>query len=73
METDKKPVHRAIRLEESVAALCDIEQMFLKLERPDVFQAFTPKQRARYHNALQRLRDLIEQLANDTAQQQSAS
>jgi hypothetical protein len=70
---EKKPVHRAIRLEESIAALCDIEQMFLQVENTDVFQAFAAKQKTQYYDTLSKLRELIQDLSNDTSREQLAS
>jgi hypothetical protein len=69
----KKPPHRAMYLEDALHALGEMERMFAELESSDVFQAFTATEKARYHDALGRLRDLIHELEEDTAQEQLAS
>jgi hypothetical protein len=69
----KKPVHRAMYLEDALHALGEMERTFAELESSDVFQAFTSKEKAQYHDVLGRLRDLIHDLEQDTAQEQLAS
>jgi hypothetical protein len=39
----------------------------------DTFQVFSSKEKAQYHDVLTRLRDLIHDLEQDTAQEQMAS
>jgi hypothetical protein len=69
----KKPVHRAMYLEDALNALEEMERTFAELETSDVFQAFTAKEKAQYRDTLRRLRDLIHNLEQDTAQEQLAS
>jgi hypothetical protein len=49
-----------------------MEQTAAELESSDVFQAFTSTEKARYHDALSRLRDLIQDLEQDNVQEQLA-
>jgi hypothetical protein len=70
---EKKPVYRSRRLEESVAALCEIQQMFLQLETTDVLRALTAKQKTQYQDALSRLRDLIQDLWQQASGEQLVS
>jgi hypothetical protein len=69
----KKPVHRAYRLEDALLALHEMEASASQLENSDAFQAFTATQKAQYRDALSRLRDLIHDLEQDSAQEQLAS
>jgi hypothetical protein len=69
----KKPPHRAMYLEDALHALADMERTFAELESSDVFQAFTTKQKLEYRDVLGRLRDLINDLEQDTAKEQLAS
>jgi len=69
----KKAVHRAFLLEDTLMALQDVEQTASQLERSDVFQFFTTRQKAEYRDLLSRLRDLIRDLEQDSAQEQMAS
>jgi acyl-CoA reductase-like NAD-dependent aldehyde dehydrogenase len=69
----KKPAHRAMYLEDALHALEDMERTFAELETSDVFQAFTAKEKAQYRDVLSRLRYLIHDLEQDTAQEQLAS
>ena len=70
---NKKPVMRAIRLEEALADLTDAEQILSKLENTHVFLAFTERQKRQYHAMLDQLRDMIHDITNDTSQEQLAS
>jgi hypothetical protein len=69
----RKPVRRAIRLEEALAALNDAEQILYQVENSDVFQAFTSMERSQYYEALAKLHDLIRDLSLDTYREQLAS
>ena len=69
----KKPPHRTMYLEDALHALADMERTFAELESSDVFQAFTSAEKARYRDVLSRLRDLVRDLQEDTAQEQVAS
>ncbi|HEX6503456.1 MAG TPA: hypothetical protein VF011_09415 [Terriglobales bacterium] len=69
----KKPPHRGMYLEDALHALGEMEKMFAGLESSDVFQAFTATEKARYHDALGRLHDLIHDLEQDSAREQLAS
>ena len=70
---NKKPVMRAIRLEEALLDLMEAERTLSSLETSDVLQALTDKQKRRYRQALGELRDLIQDITNDTSQEQLAS
>ena len=70
---NKKPVHRAIRLENILFEIHDAEQILLKVEASAEFQALKPRQKLRYHDVLGGLRTLIYDLEQDTAQEQLAS
>ncbi len=69
----KKPPHRAMYLEDALHALADMERTFAELESSDVFQAFTLPEKARYRDVLNRLRDLVRDLEQDSAQEQLVS
>ena len=69
----KKPVKRVMLLEEALSDLMEAELILSSVERRDVFQAFTPKQKQDYHEALSRLRVLIEKVSGDASQEQMAS
>lgn len=69
----KKPVHRAMYLEDALHALQEMERTCAELEHSDVFQAFTTIEKLQYRDVLGRLRDLIHDLEQDTAQEQLAS
>jgi hypothetical protein len=68
----KKPVMRAIRLEEALLDLMEAERTLALVETSDSFQAFTDKQKRGYRQALGELRDLIHDLTNDTSQELAA-
>lgn len=69
----KKPVHRAYLLEDALITLHDMERTASELERSAVFQTFATKEKAAYRDVLSRLRDLIHDLEQDSAQEQLAS
>ena len=69
----KKPVHRAIRLEDALMTLQETERTLADLEHSDVFQTFTTNEKTQYRDVLRRLRDLIRELEQDSAQEQLAS
>jgi predicted NACHT family NTPase len=69
----RKPVHRALLLEDAVNALQVMERTASGLEKSDVFQAFTTSQKVEYRDLLNRLRDLIHHLEQDSANEQMAS
>lgn len=69
----KKPVHRAYLLEDALITLHDMERTASELERNAVFQTFATKEKAAYRDVLSRLRDLIHDLEQDSAQEQLAS
>ena len=69
----KKPVHRAMYLEDALIALQEVEGTFAQLESGEQFQAFTAKQKAQFRDVLTRLCDLIHDLEQDSAQEQLAS
>jgi len=69
----KKPVHRALMLEDALNALQEMVRTASELESSDVFQTFTKRQKTEYRDVLSRLRDLIDDLEQDNAQEQMAS
>jgi hypothetical protein len=69
----KKPAHRAMYLEDALIALLEMEKTAAELESSDAFQAFSNRRKAQYRDALNRLRDLIHDLEQDTAKEQLAS
>ena len=69
----KKPAHRAFLLEDALLALMEIERTLVELQSGDTFQIFSTKEKAAYRDSLSRLRDLIHDLEQDSAQEQLAS
>jgi len=47
-----------------------MEKTFAELERTHIFQTFTTKEKAAYRDSLNRLRDLIHDLEQDSAQKE---
>jgi hypothetical protein len=70
---EKKPVHRAIRLEEAIADLSDAERIVAQLVTRDVLQAFSEIQRTNYYAVLLLLRELLRDLTQDASRDQIAS
>lgn len=68
----KKPVHRALHLEDILNTLQEMERTCTELENSDSFQSLTTSQRAEYRALLSRLRYLIHDLEQDNAQEQLA-
>ena len=69
----KKPVRPVLLLEDAVLALMEMERTASDLESSDLFQTFTVRQKVEYRAVLSRLRDLIHDLEQDSAQEQLAS
>lgn len=69
----KKPVYRAMLLEDVLVALMEMERTASELQRSDAFHILTTSQRLEYRDMLTRLRDLINDLEQDSAQGQIAS
>jgi len=69
----KKPVHRALRLENTVYELLEIESLLAQVSKSEGFDALTRGQRAKYQDVLSSLREIIADLAQDTSQEQLAS
>ncbi len=69
----KKPVHRALRLEEALADLQDAEHILSQVETSDALQGFTHRQKRHFYEVLADLRDLIHDLEQEAAQEQVAS
>ena len=69
----KKPVHRAIYLEDALNILQMTECMYAELEHSDLFRALSTRQKAEYRDVLTRLRRLIHDQEQDNAQEQLAS
>ena len=66
----KKSIHRASLLED---ALLTLERTASELERSNGLQTFTKQQKSEYRDVLSRVRDLIHDLEQDSAQEQLAS
>jgi len=69
----KKPVHRALYLEDILHTLQEMERTCSEVENSDALQALTTRQRADYRAVLSRLRYLIRDLEQDAGQEQLAS
>jgi hypothetical protein len=69
----KKPLHRAIRLEEAIAELRHAERIVAQLQSSDVLQAFTDIQRTHYYAVLLLLRELLRDPSQDNSREQIAS
>jgi predicted YcjX-like family ATPase len=69
----KRSMHRASLLVDALNELTEMEMAFADLQEADVFQSFTTKEKAHYLDVLTRLRDLIRELEEDSAQTQRAS
>ena len=69
----KKPVKRAIRLEEVLGDLIGTEATLLRLEMDEGFNALTEKQMRLYNEVLAKLRELVQDLSNDVAQEHHAA
>jgi len=68
----KKPVHRAMQLADILNTLKEMETTCTELENSDVFQSLTTNQRAEYRALLSRLRYLVHDLEQDSAQEEVA-
>ena len=69
----KKPVQRATLLEDVLADLIQVEETLLQLELSEPFDALTEKQAQLYTEMLARLRELVQDLSNDVAQEHRAA
>jgi hypothetical protein len=69
----KKSVHRAMYLEDALNLLQEMERMYTELENSDIFPALSTRQQVEYRDVLSRLRYLIHDLEQDSAQEQLAS
>jgi hypothetical protein len=69
----KKPAKRAILLEDVLADLIQVEETLLQLELSEPFDALTEKQTRPYTEVLGRLRDLVQDMSNDVAQEYRAA
>jgi hypothetical protein len=69
----RKPVKRAIRLEEVLGDLIGTEETLLRLEMDQAFDALTEKQMRLYKEVLAKLRELVQDLSNDVAQEHHAA
>ena len=71
--TMKKPVKRAIRLEEILGDLIGTEETLLRLGEDQDFSVLSEKQVRLYKEVLARLRELVQDLSNDVAQEHHAA
>jgi hypothetical protein len=69
----KKPVKRAIQLEEALSDLIQVEEILLQLELSDTFDALTEKQAQVFTENLGQLRRLVQELSTDAAQEHRAA
>jgi len=69
----KKPVRRATLLEDLLSDFLEIEDIPLKMELKDELRPLTAKEKQLYKAARARLRELINELTNDLAQEHSAA
>jgi hypothetical protein len=69
----KKPVKRAILLDEVLFDLVQVEEILLQLELRDTFDALTDKQARVFTEILGQLRRLVEELSADAAQEHRAA
>ena len=69
----KKPVHRAIRLDDALNELMEAEYIIAQLKRKEAVQAFTAGRKRQFQIVHSLLRELIHDLEQDNAQEQSAS
>jgi len=63
----RKPVKRAIRLEEVLGDLIGTEETLLRLQMDNAFDALTEKQIRLYKEVLAKLSELVQDLSNDVA------
>jgi hypothetical protein len=69
----RKPVKRAIRLEEVLGVLIGTEETLLRLEMDQAFDSLTEKQMRLYKEVLAKLSELVQDLSNDVAQEHHAA
>jgi hypothetical protein len=69
----KKPAKRAILLEDVLADLIQVEETLLQLELSDPFDALTDKQTRLYTEVLGRIRELVQDLSNEVAEEYRAA
>ena len=67
------PMHRASLLADALNELTEIEMAFADLQECDVFQSFTTHEKAQYSEVLNRLRELIHELEEDSTRGEMAS
>ena len=69
----RKPVKRAIRLEDVLGDLIGTQEVLLRLQMDEVFDALTEKQMRLYREVLAKLGELVRDLSNDVAQEHHAA
>jgi hypothetical protein len=69
----RKPVKRAIQLEEVLGDLIATEETLLRLELDQAFDALSEKQMRLYKEVLAKLSELVKDLSNDVAQEHHAA
>jgi hypothetical protein len=70
---ENKHANRSFLLEDALNELIEMESTLATLQNDSVFQSFTSQQKAEYHDALGRLRDLIRDLEEGVALEKMAS
>jgi SNF2 family DNA or RNA helicase len=69
----KKPVKRAILLEAVLSDFLEVEEILLKVELNSWLYPLTAKQKQLYNEVVAKLRELIEDLTADVAQEHRAA
>ena len=69
----RKPVKRAVRLEEVLGDLIGTEETLLRLELDQDFDALSDKQMRLYKEVLAKLSELVQDLSNDVAKEHHAA
>ena len=64
----KKPVQRVSLLEDVLSDFMEVEDILLKLELKDKLQPLTANQRQLYKDIMERLRELVRDLAKEVTQ-----
>ena len=69
----RKPVKRAIRLEEVLGDVIGTQETLLRLELDQDFNALSEKQMRLYKDVLAKLSELVQDLSNDVAREHHAA
>ena len=69
----KKPVQRVSLLEDVLSDFMEVEDILLKLELKEKLQPLTANQRQLYKEIMERLRELLRDLAKEVTQEHRAA